>query len=305
MPEASPRVESAVEAALAGRPIDLPASKPSSFEDMLLGPALPDLPPQPLPDDLPPPPPFVLPGREGDKAEVPAGADKSKPEVPRPAAAVIVKGGVKPAPKAEPARPKVHVLAEPGRAEASGVKPVAEIAPSTAALVSAALAVGRVTPPSVVAAAASAASQAPVPASADAPSPSAAPAEDANAPAKPSARAPSAAARAATPAAPGDREPDAPVLRRDRRTHPLGWAIQSSPSPAAIPEPPGLPPTVKPRSDQSSSGLVDPQAIVEATSVTVQPGVPAAPVKSSSLLTLVLLAVAAGLLILFVLIYGS
>ena len=296
-----------------------------------LPPPLPDLPPPPLPDlpppplpDLPPPPPFV-PGRQsGDANAVPpvasldppklssavelalAGAvtkrplateEASKPAAPapkaaapKPAAAVIVKGAVKPElPVAPPARTgKVHVLAgapDGGRSESSGLRPVAEIAPSTAALVSAALAVGRVTPTSIASAPAAAST---------APSPT---------PAVPEAAALSAPVPAPPAAAePSGREPDAPVLKRDRRTHPLGWAIASGPAPSAQ-ESPSLPPPAKPRPDESSSGMVDPQAIVEATSVTVQPGAPP-PAGKSQLVTILLLALAAGLLILFVVMYG-
>jgi len=323
---ASPPTKSPVDLAIASTSPPQAPQQPSSSPSVLDGIAGLELPMSPEVSDLldlPPLPPLpghfseTSAGRSGlssvsssvdaalglGPATTIAEPEKKRADA-RPAPAVIVKAPAKPAPS--PPSPsgqtgKIRVLGaplEPARAENKG----ATEAPSTASLVSAALAAGRVTPPSMapagkagvvaeaVAEVVGAAAQAPTQAvkrDADAASPRATPGS----------------AKVAVASTEG-REPDAPVLRRDRRTHPLGWAIQSEPVAVATATSAELA-AQKAAAEASSSGLVDTQAIVEATSVPVQPGA-GQPVKDkSSYVQLFLLFLAASLLILAILIYGS
>jgi hypothetical protein len=320
----------AVSGAEAPAPIASALEERPRVSSLLEGIAGLDLPPPPgAPDllDLPPLPP--LPGEFGepssarsgasalsasiDAAIAPVGAavdaalglgaprpsatspepEKKRPEA-RPAPAVIVKPA-KPAPSPPPpagSTGKVRVLGAPIEAARAETKSATE-APTTASLVSAALASGRVTPPPTDLAG-----------KAEALGEPRAPAAKREADAATSRAAPVSSKAAAAASVEGGREPDAPVLRRDRRTHPLGWAVQSEPVAAAA-APSAEVAATKASADASSSGLVDTQAIVEATSLPVQPGVVVPAPDKSSHVQLLLLFLAASLLILAIFIYGS
>ncbi|MCB9566184.1 MAG: hypothetical protein H6710_03035 [Myxococcales bacterium] len=244
-------------------------------------------------------------------------------EAPRPAAVVVKKAKPKPEPVKE-SKPRVHLLEPSGLrpvSEASGLRPLSEasglrpVDGSTSALVNMALSVGRPTPPPTkvppalsIADAVSAAtgSSAPISEPSDLAAAVAAattfPLPEPPAPASP------------TDGLPESAEPDAPRLRRDRRTHPLRWAVSELPdgvtsatavdASEAESTAPAESSDEMPRSAVSSPGADDSvaaRAIVEATTVTEQPGTKEKAQQEESRSLLYLLALAAAVLIGYVL----